>query len=131
MTNDRSLGRPLSILLVSRTHERVHYGFVLAAGAAAIGREVTVFATNGALAGLCRDFSPLEGAANDATLSERGVAGIAELREACGALGVRLLACDAGLRGEAMDAALLLPGVEVAGVTTFLAGAGDGAMITL
>ncbi len=123
--------RPLSILLVSRTHERVHYGFVLAAGAAAIGREVTVFATNGALHGLCADWSALEGAANDALLSERGVAGLAELREACRSLGVRLLACDAGLRGEAIDAARLLPGVEVSGVTTFLAGVGDGAMITL
>ena len=40
---------PLSILLISRHHERVHYGFVLAAGAAALGRAVTVFATAGAL----------------------------------------------------------------------------------
>lgn len=131
MTTDRSAGRPLSILLVSRSHERVHYGFVLAAGGAAIGHEVTVFATNGALHGLCRDWSALEGAANDATLQERGVAGLGELREACASLGVRLLACDAGLRGEAIATALLLPGVEVAGVTTFLVGAGDGAMITL
>ncbi len=38
----------------------------------------------------------------------------------------RLIACEAGLRAEAIDPALLLPGVQVAGVATFLAAVGGG-----
>ncbi len=60
-----------------------------------------------------------------------GVAGLAELREACVELGVRLIACEAGLRAEAIDAALLLPGVEVAGVVTFLSAVGAGQIATI
>ena len=46
-------------------------------------------------------------------------------------LGARLIACEAGLRMAALDRALLLPGVEVAGVATFLEAVGDGQMISL
>ena len=37
---------PLGILLLSGAHDRAHYAFVLASGAAALGRDVVVFATN-------------------------------------------------------------------------------------
>ena len=43
------------------------------------------------------------------------MAGLDALREACLEMDVRMIACEAGLRAEALDAALLLPGVEVAG----------------
>ena len=43
----------------------------------------------------------------------RAVAGLDELREAARALGVRLGACEAGLAGEALRTADLLPGVSV------------------
>jgi predicted peroxiredoxin len=46
-------------------------------------------------------------------------------------LGVRLIACEAGLRLAALDAAALLPGVEVAGIATFLAAVGGGQIISL
>jgi predicted peroxiredoxin len=47
-----------------------------------------------------------------------------------GELGIRLIACEAGLRAEALDPALLLPGVVVAGVATFLEAVRGGQIIT-
>jgi len=38
---------PLGILLLDGGHERAHYALVMASGAAALGREVVLFATNG------------------------------------------------------------------------------------
>jgi predicted peroxiredoxin len=61
----------------------------------------------------------------------RGVAGLGELREAARELGVVLLACEAGLRAEALDPAGLLPGVAVAGVATLLEAARGGQIVTL
>lgn len=122
---------PLGIVLVSGTHERAHFAFVLAAGAAAVGRAVVLFATNRGCLALLADPSGLDGAGRDETVRARGVAGLAELREAAVELGVRLLACDAGLRAEAIPAADLMPGVEVAGVPTFLEAARGGQLVSL
>ena len=90
-------GGPLAILLLSGTHERAHYAFVLAAGAAALGRRVTLFATNGGARALLADWSSLADAGRDAAIRARGVAGLDELREAARELGVR----SARLRGRA------------------------------
>ncbi len=114
----------LAILCESDTHERVHYAFVLAAAAAAIGRPVLLFATNGGLHGLCRDWSGLRNAERDQRAMAVGVVGLSELRGAAIALGVRLMACDAGLRIEGLDAGALLEQVEIGGATTFLSEAG-------
>lgn len=121
----------LGILLISGAHERAHYAFVLAAGAAAIGRRVTLFATNDGCRALLRDWSSLEGAARDASVRERGVAGLDELRDAAVELGVRLLACDSGLRMAGLGPAELLAAAEVTGVPAFLAAVGASPIITL
>jgi peroxiredoxin family protein len=121
---------PLGILLLSGGHERAHYALVLATGAAAIGREVVIFATNAG----CRLFDasrPLEADPREAQLAERGVAGIGTLLAAAAELGIRRIACEAGLRAEAMEPGCLTPEVEVAGVVTFLAAVGPGQMISL
>jgi peroxiredoxin family protein len=123
--------RALGILLVSGTHERAHYAFVVAAAAAAIGRAVVVFATNDGCHALLDDWSGLRGSDGDAAARARGVAGLEELREAARALGVRLMACEAGLRLAAIGADALPAGVEVAGVTTFLAAVDHGQIVTL
>jgi len=122
---------PLGILLLSGTHDRAHYAFVLASGAAALGRSVVLFATNAGCHGLMTDWSGLGDAARDARVQAAGVAGLDELRAASRELGVRLIACEAGLRAEALDAAGLLPGVEVAGVATFLSAIGVGQIASL
>ena len=120
----------LGILLLSGGHERAHYALVLATGAAAIGREVVLFATNAG----CRLFLQPPALAEDlreALLEARGVAGIATLLAAAGELGIRRIACEAGLRAEALADAPLAPGVELAGVATFLAAVGDGQLVSL
>ena len=93
---------PLGILLVSAGHERAHYAFMLAAGAAAMGRSVIVFATNAGCHALARDWSGMADAARDTDVRHAGVAGLDELRAATQELGVRLMACDSGLRMAAI-----------------------------
>jgi uncharacterized protein len=122
---------PLGLPLLSGNHDRAHYAFVLASGAAALGRSVVLFATNRGCLGLARDWSGLDDAARDARVQAAGVAGLDELREASIELGVRMIACEAGLRAEAIDVASLLPSVEIAGVATFLSAVGGGQVISL
>jgi len=122
---------PLSVLLISGSHDRAHYAFVIAAGAAALGRRVQLFATNAGCRALMQDWSGLEDAGRDAVVQGRGVGGLSELREACIELGVRLAVCEAGLRAEAIDPRGLMAGVEVAGIAQFLADAGEGQILTL
>ncbi|WP_230168816.1 DsrE family protein [Roseomonas sp. CECT 9278] len=120
----------LGILLESGTHARAHYALVVAAGAAAIGRDVVVFATNrGCL--LLAEPCPLMDDPREAAIAARGVAGIATLRAACIEMGVRLIACDAGLRAEELVDMPLAAGVEVAGIVTFLQALGAGQVVTL
>lgn len=123
------MSAPLGILLLSGEHDRAHYALVLATGAAAIGRDVVLFASNAG----CRLFlaaPPLLDDPREATLARRGVATLAALLEAAAELGIRRIACEAGLRAEDIDPASLAGGVEVAGVVTFLAAVGDGQIAT-
>jgi uncharacterized protein len=120
----------LGVLLLSGTHDRAHYAFVIATAAAALGRDVTLFATNAGCRALLTDWHTLADSGRDAVVCSRGVAGFDALREAADELGIRLIACEAGLRAEALDPALLLPGVAVAGVATFLEAVRGGQIIT-
>jgi peroxiredoxin family protein len=122
---------PLGVLLLSGAHDRAHYAFVVASGAAALGRRVVLFATNRGCHALCRDWSLLSDAGRDGLIQARGVAGLDTLRDACADMGVRMIACEAGLRAEALAAGLLLPCVETAGIATFLEAIGTGPIITI
>jgi peroxiredoxin family protein len=122
--------RTLGILLESGGHARGHYALVVAAGAAALGRTVTIFATNqGSL--LLAAPSPLLADPREDVIVRRGVAGIGTLLEACAELGVRRIVCEAGLKAEGLAGLVLAPGVEVAGIATFLEAVGDGQVVTL
>ena len=121
----------LGILLVAGTHERAHYAFVIAAAAAAAGRPVVLFATNDGCHALAEDWSALSGSGRDAAVRALGVAGLGELREAAAELGVRFLACEAGLRLSAVLPESLLPQVEVTGVLSFLESVRGGQVISL
>jgi uncharacterized protein len=121
----------LGVLLLSGAHDRAHYAFVLASGAAALGRSVVLFATNAGCHALFSDWSGLADVARDQRVQAAGVAGLAELREAAQEMGVRLIACDAGLRAEGFSPARLIPGVEVAGVATFLEAVGAGQVVAI
>lgn len=127
MPSDQALG----VLLLSGDHDRAHYAFVVASGAAAIGRAVTVFATNRGCHALFADWSGLVDAGRDDRIQAAGVAGLATLRDACVEMDVRLMACEAGPRAEGLDAARLLPSVQVAGIATFLSAVGTGQIVTI
>ena len=122
---------PLGILLLSGAHDRAHYAFVLATGAASIGRRVVMFATNAGCHALLADWSGLADADRDERISAAGVAGLDELREAATALDIGLIACEAGLRAEGLEAAALYLGVRVAGVVTFLSEVGAGQIVAI
>lgn len=122
---------PLGVLLLSGSHDRAHYAFVVASGAAALGRQVILFATNLGCRALCLDWSGLADADRDSLIKARGIAGLTTLRDACIEMDVRMIACEAGLRAEMLDPALLLPQVEVAGIATFLAAVGTGQIVSI
>ncbi len=122
---------PLGILLLSGAHDRAHYAFVLATGAAALGRPVVLFASNAGSRALLRDWSTLDDVGRDGRVQGRGVAGFDALREAAGELGIRMIACEAGLRAEALEDAPLWPGVEVAGIATFLSETSGGQIVAI
>jgi uncharacterized protein len=117
--------------LLSGAHDRAHYAFVLATGAAALGRRVVLFATNAGCHALLEDWSGLADAGRDARVQKEGVAGIAELREAAQELGIGLIACEAGMRAERLDSTRLWKGVRLAGVATFLADIGAGQIVAI
>ena len=121
----------LGVLLLSGAHDRAHYAFVVASGAAALGRPVVLFATNQGCHALCRDWSGLSDAGRDALIQARGVAGLETLRDACLEMDVRMIACEAGLGAESIDSASLLPNIEVAGIATLLSAIGAGQIITI
>jgi uncharacterized protein len=124
------MARPLGVLLISGGHERAHYALVLATAAAALGRDAVLFATNAG----CRLFldpTPLLADPREAALEARGIAGLGTLLGAASELGIRRIACEAGLKAEDLAGQPLAPGVEVAGVVTFLSAIGDGQMLSI
>ena len=90
-----------------------------------------MFATNKGCHALLADWSGLADAARDARIRQAGVAGFDELREAARELGIRMIACEAGLRAEILSASGLWAGVDVAGVATFLAEIGTGEIVAI
>jgi len=120
----------LGILLISGGHERAHYALMLATAAAALGRAVTLFATNGGCRLLLKS-APLEHDPREAELARAGVATITTLMEAARALEIRRIACEAGLRVEGLEGEELGQGTELAGIVTFLGAVGQGQVISL
>jgi len=132
--------RKLSLLIQSGDYGRLHYGLVTASAAAAIGRPVCLFFTMQACLALVVGKSAdrpgwhdlhAEGgekaAAIDGGYRARGIAGFAELLEACRDLGVRFMVCETGLLSIGAVAADLRPDldIEVGGVVAFLHQAED------
>ena len=121
----------LGILLISGGHEHAHYALMLAAGAAAVGREVVIFATNQGCRAMLADWRSMDPDRRDDAIVGRGVAGFAALRDAATELGVRRIVCEAGLRMAGLDDAMLDKGVEIAGIVTFLEATRGGQLLTL
>lgn len=137
----------LSIVVFSGDLDKVHYALVMASGAAAIGKAVTLFFTMEAcraLAGPAADGTAAwrslpvsadrwaNGGAMDDDFAARGVATFEELLAACPELGVRFMVCEMGLKAvglERQDLREDIP-VEEGGVVTFVTDASaDGTML--
>ncbi len=130
--------RALVCIVHSGDYERVRFALAIAAAAAAASRRVTLFFTMGACPALLpkdgwhrlqvRDGSAL---AEDTNLCAKGVAGFEELRDACKDLGVRLIACDMGLRAADLSREQLDPdlGIETGGLFSLLSGEGADAQL--
>jgi peroxiredoxin family protein len=130
----------LSIVVFSGDFDRVHYALAMAASAAALGKAATLLVTGGAVRALAADTDGEAGwralhagdgrtaGQADAEYRARGVAGFEELLAACAELGVRLIACEMGMRLAGLDRAALRGDVaiEEAGLATFLADASAG-----
>jgi peroxiredoxin family protein len=119
----------LALIVHDGAFERVHYALVLASAAAATDRKAILFFTGRAVHALRPEGWRLLGgdpAGRAASFAARGVADFGELMDACRDLGVRIIACEMGLRAEGLSPEDLRPdlAVEVAGVVTFLQAAG-------
>lgn len=126
---------PLGLVVLSGQWARVHYALMMASAAAAIDRPVTLFVTMDAVPLLeaGEGWRRLEGAGGDDALKARGIADTETLLEACAALDVTILVCEAGLKArDATPAALREDlGVEVTGLVTFYQAVGAGQIVTL
>jgi peroxiredoxin family protein len=134
----------LSVVLLSRDFERVHYALCMASAAAALERPVTLFVTLGALSAFIAEDAqgpgwmrlPIvedlagpevtDGGALDARYRARGIAGFEELLEACRALEVEFMVCEMGMRAMGLEPGKLRADLELqpGGLATLLARGG-------
>ncbi|MGY9056677.1 MAG: hypothetical protein ACKVGZ_13940 [Alphaproteobacteria bacterium] len=122
----------LGIIIQSGAVDRVHYALLFAAGAAAVGRPVTLFFT---MAG-CRCFGGVsqllpsgdgrQPTAYDSDLLAKGIAGFEELWESLEALDACFQACDSGLHASDVTAP---DSVKITGVVGFLSDVGATAQL--
>jgi len=135
----------LSIIVYSHTFDRIHFALSAAAASAATNVPATLFFTMGAIRALARDETgeprwkelshseeDQNGSVWDNRYQTNGIAGFEELLEACGALEVKFLVCEMGLRAAELDEKTLRDDVtiEKGGLVTFLADAKvDGNML--
>jgi len=142
MGNDKSPDK-LSIVVFAGDFDKVHYALVLASGAAAVGKAVTLFFTMDACHALKKGAGPWRmmptsrrdgetGGDMDDGFAKKGVATFEELLTACPELGVRFLVCEMGLKAIGLERNDLrddIP-IEDGGVVTFVTDASaDGTML--
>jgi len=126
---------PLGLVVLSGDFARVHYALMMASSAAAIDRPVTLFFTMDAVAalGAGEGWRALDGAERDDELKRRNVADMETLLEACAALGVAVMVCEAGLKAADLEPAALRDdlGLQVTGLVTFYQAVGAGQVVVL
>ncbi|MEX0693558.1 MAG: DsrE/DsrF/DrsH-like family protein [Rhodospirillales bacterium] len=121
----------LSLVIASGTFEKVHYAFVMASGAAAIGIPVTMFFTMGASVAvldgsgwqtLVSEIPDISARDRDKDFADKGVATLDELIDSCAELGIEFLVCEMGLRAEGLEDRLPRAGLDLkrTGIVTFL-----------
>ncbi len=126
---------PLGLVVLSGDYSRVHYALMMASAAAAIDRPVTLFFTMDAVPAVIEGegWRRLERAGHDDALKARNVADFETLLEACAAMDVTFMVCEAGLKAGDISAGLVRDdlGVEVTGLVTFYRAVGSGQIVSL
>ncbi|MBM08262.1 MAG: hypothetical protein CMF69_01595 [Magnetovibrio sp.] len=135
----------LSIIVYDPHLDKIHYALVIASGAAAIGRKVTLFFTMSATRALLK--SGLDGRLGWASMPvlnfdgdgenwdehcrERNIATFEELLDACVSMQVRFLVCEMGLRAIQVAREEIRDDVPVeeGGVVTFITDASKNGSI--
>lgn len=116
----------LAIMVVEAGYERVHAALMLAVTACALGQHVVFFGMGAGVAAFCQNWEGLEQPERDAGRQEAGIAGVQDLRDALLEFDeATLLVCDSGLKAMAVPENILLDGVAVVGLATFMDHAGS------
>lgn len=123
--------KPLFISLADGSWQRAHYAFILAASALSIGRPVTLFAGGLSVFALTHQWKNLTNIIPDNVLTERKIATLPELRDACVEMGGVFLACETGMALADLAPENLIGGAKKAGMISFLAEIGDNSMIVV
>ena len=119
------MSRPgLALIIHDGSYDRVHYALVMASGAAAINRDVSILFAGAATTLLVKDTSLPEA---DQHYQSKNIAGFDELLKACNDLGVTLHVCETALAANDIDAASLRQdlSLKVGGYVGFLASLED------
>ena len=121
--------RPVTLMVISPSADKIHMALMTGATAAAMGRPVTYFFSKGATVFLKIDgwngLKASDGASApemDEELNEKGIADSALLLDGLAALDVRFVVCETGIREHGIDPTTLMkrPAVEISGLADVL-----------
>ena len=119
--------RGLTVIVTTEDADRFYSALLLASGNAAQGGGTRVFCDGPAVSLL----QPATAAPLDAKRALHGQPRLSELRNEAHALGVRLIACQAGMALAGLDIEALGDGVEAGGLVGLIGEIGDDRLVTL
>lgn len=114
----------LALIIHDGSYDRVHYALIMATGAAAINRDVSILFAGAATKLLTSNARLPE---TDQHYQDKNIAGFEELLEACHELDVTLYVCETALVAQDIDPASLRQDIplKVGGYVGFLASLDD------
>lgn len=119
--------RGLTVIVTSGDADRLYSALLIASGVAAQGGAARVFCDGPAVPLLI----PLTTAPLDAKRALHGQPRLSELRIEARDLGVRLIACQAGMALAGLEIEALGDGVEAGGLVGLMGDIGDDRLVTL
>ena len=119
--------RGLTVIVTSEDPDRLYSALLLASGVAAQGGGACVFCDGPSVSLL----QPATAAPLDAKRALHGQPRLSELRSEAHNLGVRLIACQAGMALAGLDIEALGDGVEAGGLVGLIGEIGDDRLVTL
>ena len=120
--------KPMTIMVIDESAERIHMALMTGATAAAMGRPLYYFFSKSAAKALTKTgmsnlpYKSTNSTDMDAELSEKGIADTAILMDALAALDVTFIVCETALREHNIDIEDLIvrPKVEISGLADII-----------